>query len=354
MLCTITSKGWNMTTTDGKLLLIVCAPKRPPDAPMPQYETSVEVVNIQDFDEQERVERAHEVDAILAIDHLADMIPDLHQFPNIKAILSISVGFDNFRPEMVPEGCLFVNTHGHEQPIADWVIMAMLMFSRDVNGVDKAFRTQTLRPLFEMGGMKPDMRDATVGVIGLGRVGRSIVETCRKFDMRCLVAMRTPISESEAHAAGIAQVYPIADLDKMLAECDYVVPTIPANADSYGMFGEAQFQAMKNTAFFINIARPEILDEKSIYEALTDGTIAGAAIDVWWNEDDLGIGSGDPERQKWSKYPFWELENVIMSPHRSSFSTAMMKRKQSDLAQQVDRLNRGEPLINIVPELSKG
>lgn len=343
-----------MTTTDGKLLLLACAPKLPPGAPIPPFETPVEIISIDDFDEQGQIKRASEVDAILAIDHLAHLIPDLHQFPNLKAILSLSVGFANFSPDMVPEGCLFANSFGHERPIADWVIMTMLMLSRDVVRRDKAFRTQTLRRIFEMGGMKPDIRDATVGVIGLGRIGRSVVETCRKFDMKCLVAMRTPISESEAQSAGIEHVYPIAELDQMLSECDYVVPTVPANTETTGMFGEAQFQAMKDTAFIINIARAELLDEQATYEALTNGTIAGAAIDVWWNEDDLGLASGDPERQKWSEYPFWELENVIMSPHWSSFSTAMMAQKQLTLAQQVDRLNRGEPLINIVPELSKG
>lgn len=344
-----------MTIADGRLLLIGCVQKNPEmqDRFQAMFETSVELINIHYFDAAQQADRAEEVDAVLVIDNQIQLIPDLHQFQNLKLVLCFSVGYGNFSSDMIPDGCRFVNTFEHQQPIADWVIMAILMLSRDVMSVDASFRNQTLRGFAETGGMKLDMSDATVGVIGYGHIGREIVRKCRLFESRCLVTMRNPISDTDAASAGIDRVFPMSDLHEMLAECDFVVPAIPATSQVTGMFSTKEFRVMKDSAYIVNIARAELLDERATYNALKARTIAGAALDVWWDEDPLGLASDDPDRRKWSSYPFWELDNVIMSPHWSSLSTAMLRSKFTALALQVDRLNRGEPLINVIPELSK-
>lgn len=344
-----------MTTTDGRLLLIACVQGDPGMANRFQamFETPVELINIHDFDAKQQADRGTEVDAVLVLDNQIQLIPDLHKFRNLRLVLDFSVGYENFSTEMIPDGCLFVNTFEHQQPIADWVIMVLLMLSRDAMSVEGAFRNQTLRAFAETGGMKLDMSDATIGVIGYGHIGREIVRKCRLFESKCLVTMRNPISNTDASSAGIDRVYPMAGLHEMLAESDFVIPAIPATPQVTGMFGAEEFRIMKDSAFIINIARAELLDERATYNALKERTIAGAALDVWWNEQPVNLSSDDPEHRKWSSYPFWELDNVIMSPHWSSLTTAMLRRKFTAMALQVDRLNRGEPLINVIPELSK-
>ncbi len=197
------------------------------------------------------------------------------------------------------------------------------------------------------------MSDSTIGVVGLGHIGRQIVKIARTHSVRCLVTMRTPISDQDAAERGIDRVYPVDGLHEMLSECDFVVPAIPASDETIGMFAKAEYESTKDSAFIINIARGEVLDEDSTYMALKNKVIAGAALDVWWAEDGLGLATDDPERRKWSEKPFWELDNVFMSPHRSGVTISMLSGKMKFIGSQIDRISQGEPLLNIVSTLSK-
>ena len=139
----------------------------------------------------------------------------------------------------------------------------------------------------------------------------------------------------------------------MLAVCDYVVPTVPLTESTVGLIGAEQYAAMKDGSFIINVSRGEVLDEEATYRALVDGKLGGAALDVWWLDDLPGLLTDDPERRRWANYPFWELENVLMSPHWSSFTSLTLSRKTRFHASQLMRLAEGKPLENVIPELSK-
>lgn len=344
-----------MTAKDDRLVALSLIPTRPPV----DYErnfmltTDVEWLQFAGMDQDELAARANDVDVVVGSGAGDWPQPDFHQFPNLRAVLLLSVGVEAVQPDMIPEGCIVTNTFEHEQSIADWVFMTMMLLSRNAFGVDKAFRDGTLRPLQETGGFPLDMSDSTLGVIGLGHVGSRTVQIARAHDIRCVVTMRTPISDEEARERGIDQVYPMDGLHEMLAECDFVVPAIPLIDSTRGLIGKAEFEEMKESAFIINVSRGPVLDERATYEALNDGTIAGAGIDVWWDEDPEGLQTDDPERRKWSEYPFWELDNVLMSPHRSGFTTSMLSGKIKFTGRQLDRMNRGEPLENVILNLSK-
>jgi phosphoglycerate dehydrogenase-like enzyme len=100
---------------------------------------------------------------------------------------------------------------------------------------------------------------------------------------------------------------------------------------------------MKRTAFLVNIARGAIVDEDALYAALRDGTIGGAAIDVWWQYPD----PAEPERRG-SRHPFHELPNVIMTPHCSGWTAGMVRRRWDEIAENLRRFVKREPLINVV------
>jgi len=100
---------------------------------------------------------------------------------------------------------------------------------------------------------------------------------------------------------------------------------------------------MKRSAFLVNIARGAIVDEDALYAALRDGTIGGAAIDVWWQYPN----AAEPERRG-SRHPFHELPNVIMTPHCSGWTAGMVRRRWDEVADNINRFVRGEPLINVV------
>ena len=100
---------------------------------------------------------------------------------------------------------------------------------------------------------------------------------------------------------------------------------------------------MKRSAFLVNIARGAIVDEDALYVALRDGTIGGAAIDVWWQYPN----AAEPERRP-SRHPFHELPNVIMTPHCSGWTGGMVARRWAEVADNINRFVRAEPLINVV------
>jgi phosphoglycerate dehydrogenase-like enzyme len=129
----------------------------------------------------------------------------------------------------------------------------------------------------------------------------------------------------------------------MLPECDYVVLCTALGPETEELIDARRLALMKPSAFLVNIARGAIVDEGAIYAALRDRTIGGAALDVWWRHPD----ATDPERRP-SRYPFHELPNVIMTPHCSGWTEGMVARRWAEVAGNINRFVRGEPLQNIV------
>jgi phosphoglycerate dehydrogenase-like enzyme len=234
-------------------------------------------------------------------------------------------------------------------------MMAVLMLNRDVMKMDREFRSGSIRTAEENGGPHPDLFGSTLAVVGLGRIGKRVVQLARAHDMQCIAATRTVPDADTRMALGLESVRPLTELNDVLAEADHVVITIPSAPETVGMISAEQLKAMKTTAFLINVARGNILDESATYEALKSGSIAGAALDVWWQNDisDEDADLSEPGITRWSKEPFWELENVIMSPHWSSFTTGMIGRKFAEMSRQIERQYNGEPLKNSIPELSR-
>ena len=113
--------------------------------------------------------------------------------------------------------------------------------------------------------------------------------------------------------------------------------------ETTGLVDARRLGLMKPSAFLINIARGQVIDEDALYAALRDRRIGGAAIDVWWQYPD----AAEPNRRG-SRHPFHELPNVIVTPHNSGWTAGMVRRRWDEIADNLDRFVRGEPLINIV------
>ena len=129
----------------------------------------------------------------------------------------------------------------------------------------------------------------------------------------------------------------------MLPQCDVVVIAAGLGPETSRLIDARRLGLMKPSAFLINIGRAGILDEAALYAALNDNQIGGAALDVWWQYPDVA----EPERRP-SRYPLHELPNVIMTPHCSGWTEGMVARRWAEVADNIARFVRGEPLINIV------
>jgi phosphoglycerate dehydrogenase-like enzyme len=130
--------------------------------------------------------------------------------------------------------------------------------------------------------------------------------------------------------------------DDVLRQADHVVIAMPATAETKGTIGSREFAMMKPTAFLINVARAEIVDEAALYDARSQRTIAGAALDVWYRYP-REAGPTAPATR-----PFHELPKVLMTPHVSGWTDGMLDDRAKAIAENIRRVGAGETLLNLV------
>lgn len=192
-----------------------------------------------------------------------------------------------------------------------------------------------------------ELRGATIGIVGYGSIGREVGRLAKSFGMRVLAVKRRTHKLDEHSAYEIPAlgdpegtlpdaIYGPEQLREMLAECDYVVVSVPLTPETRGMISEAELAAMKPTAYLVNIARGEVCDEAALIRALTNGQIGGAGLDVFVQE---------PLPQD---SPLWTLPNVILTPHIAGLSPNYEQRAVDIFCQNLQRYIAGQPLLNLV------
>jgi phosphoglycerate dehydrogenase-like enzyme len=261
--------------------------------------------------------------------------------PRLRLLQSVAAGLDLLDVTSLPQGVTVCNVFGHEPAIAEYVVMTMLVLTHRLFEAVTAFRAGSWVASPTIGGGPPhgEVLARTIGIIGYGRIGREVAERAAGLKCRVLAANRSPITKP----ASAETVYPLAELDRMLPQCDTVLIACGLGPETRGLIDERRLALFKPGALLINVARAAIVDEDALYDALEDGRLGGAALDVWWQYPN----TAEPERRP-SRRPFHELPNVLMTPHNSSSSDATAERRWSVVAANLDRFARGEPLENIV------
>ena len=285
----------------------------------------------------ERPEAAADAD-ILVTNHWRAEYPPA---PQVRLVQSVATGIELIDLAALPRGVAICNAFGHETAIAEYVLMTMLVWSHRFREIEGDFRSRSSwRPSWvQSGPPHGEVLGHTVGIVGLGRVGSEVARRAAAFGCRVLAANRS----ERAPEIGVERVYPLTELDSMLPACDFVVLSTALGPETEGLIDARRLALMKRSAFLINIARGQIVDEDAIYAALCDHRIGGAALDVWWQYPN----AAEPERRP-SRHPFHELPNVIMTPHCSGWTEGMVARRWSEVADNINRFVRGEPLINVV------
>jgi phosphoglycerate dehydrogenase-like enzyme len=258
---------------------------------------------------------------------------------SLRLIQTPGAGLDGIDLDAVPGGTAICNVYGHERGIAEYIFTTMSMLNRDFVGMNQRLRTGDWRDY--RGGPLPELQGKTLGIIGLGRIGAEVARWGRFLDMRVLAATRT-LNPERARELGLERVVKIDGLGSVLSEADFVVISVPLDAETNGLIGSAELAMMKPSAFLINVARGEVVDEAALYEALASGRIAGAAIDVWYCYPD----SDQPCLP--AHLPFHELPNVVMTPHIAGATDATFTYRWNLINENLRRLRDGEPLLNLV------
>ena len=249
-------------------------------------------------------------------------------------------GYDAIDLEAVPHSAVVCNCYGHEQAIAEYTMAALLMRQVPLAAADERLRGGDWAYRFRHSeAIHDELADKTIGLLGFGHIGRAIAARAKAFEMRVHVANRSPVPAS----ALVDRSFGLHALAAFWPSADFFVVTLPLAAETLGIVGAAAFTAMRPTAVLVNVGRGLTVDERALFDALKNGRIAGAVIDTWYNYP----SSASPKVYP-SALPFHELSNVVMTPHMSGWTPGTIRRRQRTIADNVDRLMRGDVCINIV------
>ena len=235
------------------------------------------------------------------------------------------------------------NTFHHERSIAEYVLAAATMLRRDVLAQDRALRRDVWATSVYDATIPQlnTLRDSRVGFVGFGHIGQCTWELFRALGSSG--AAVTGSGRLDAKAYGLDWAADVSKLDRLLDESDVVVVSAPLTPATTGMIGAAQLRALGPDGVLVNVGRGPLVAERALYDALLNGDIRAAAIDVWYR---YPAGPGD--RSAPSDLPFAELANVLMTPHSSGVTTDTFRGRVDDIAANIGRLARGEPLRNVV------
>jgi phosphoglycerate dehydrogenase-like enzyme len=219
---------------------------------------------------------------------------------NLKWIASLATGVDHFLrcPSLKPQ-TLITSARGiHGPSMRESAAWLMLAVSRDAARLVHAKDAHR----WERGERWPLLAGKTAAIVGIGVSGIAIGELLKAFGMRVIGLSRTP-----RQIAGFDEIVPTSRLAEVAAQADWLINVLPASEDNRGIFSRAVLNAMKPSAYFINVGRGETVDEAALIECLRDKRIAGAGLDVFQNS---------PLRPD---SPFWDLPNVVVSPQQGGY-----------------------------------
>jgi phosphoglycerate dehydrogenase-like enzyme len=238
-------------------------------------------------------ERLSSVEVVLSSRFPAEKVD---RAPELQWIQALSAGVDHFpREDLSAAGVALTNASGvHAEPIGEQVLAYLLAFERNV----QKGMAQKERGVWESYGGR-ELRDETVGILGLGAIGGRVAELASPFGTRVVGTKRDPDTAPDA----VDEAYAPDGLYDVLAQSDYVVIALPLTDETRGLVGEEEIRTTPSSAVLVNVARGEIVDEAALTDALQRGHLRGAALDVF-EEEPL---PGDS--------PLWDLSNVILTPH---------------------------------------
>ena len=261
--------------------------------------------------------------------------------PKLKLLQKTGAGVDDMPFEALKEETYMANTSGSNPvPLAEGAVALVMALAKRI-----VPRHQTF-----MGGREGTrgvlVTGKTAGVLGMGAIGSEVAKRLKALGMN-VMGLRRERNEDLRKELGIDWLGSVDELDHLMKESDFLVVTVPLTPDTEGMLGEHEFSLMKEGSFVVNVARAAIIQEKPLYDALKSGKLAGAGIDVWWQPhfwDPLWNVEDKPA----SKYPYWELDNVICIAHQIGSSDSQSDASLKIMVENIKRVHEGKVPDNLV------
>ena len=262
--------------------------------------------------------------------------------PKLRALIVPFTGVAEDVRELMAEfpNVAVHNSHHPAAATAELAVALLMAAARRLPLVDRAFRTAD----WTTGG-RPEtgvlLEGKTALILGYGQIGQRVARVCQALGMAVVATRRNVRARLEA----AVEIHPSADLPQLLPRAHALIVTLPLTPETRGLIGAAELSLLPEGAILVNVGRGPIVDEAALYAALRDGALGAAGIDVWYT---YPPDEGARTRTRPSAYPFHELDNIVMSPHRGGLIVESEKRGLAQLAQMLNAAAHGEPLPNRV------
>lgn len=283
--------------------------------------------------------------------YTASRFPTPEQAPRLRWIQMHTAGMDRaLEKAIVQRANVTVTSMSgiHARQIANYCLMMLLAFNYKLPDMFREQAQSLWRERPHEHYLPKPLHEQTLGIVGYGTIGREIARVCAPLGLHILASKRdakrpaesaqeyTPAGTGDPEGEIPERIYPAEALASMAKECDYLIVTVPATPQTRHLINAHILSHMKPSAFLINIARGELVDEPALIHALQQGTLGGAALDVF-EQEPLPSSS-----------PLWQLPNVIISPHISGNSTQYHALCAEVFVTNLQRYLEERPLLNVL------
>ena len=269
------------------------------------------------------------------VSQLMDPIRDaVLSTPGLRCVSNVAVGFDNIDiPAATAHKVMVTNTPGVlDDATADFAFTLLMAAARRIPEADQFTRVGHFHGWAIDMMLGQDVFGATLGIVGIGRIGRGVAHRAKGFNMRVLYYDPQPLPREAEEQLGATRV----DLNRLIAESDFISIHVPLTQETHHLFSTPQFNAMKRTAILVNTSRGPVVDEDALAWALGEGIIKGAGLDVYEEEPNVHPG-------------LLKLENVVLVPHLASATTETRTAMYDLAARNVVNVLSGKPPVTPIP-----
>jgi len=262
------------------------------------------------------------------------IVQRLPEMKDLQWLMTFSSGVDHWAKfGKIPKQVSLTHLPGGSGiPVAEFAVGQMLNLAKKYNVLWDNQKDKKFNRVFGS-----ELYGKTLGVVGLGGIGRELAKRAKNFEMRIIgvdiFSMEIPF---------VDEVYLFSQVDDVIKQSDFLILSCPETKETLGLMNEDRFKLMKNTAYFINCARGSLVIKDALMKALNEGWIAGAAQDTWYIKDPLPSYL-PPEDE------VWDTKNLIISPHISSFTDMYEQRFGEVFVENIARFSEGQPLIHVAP-----
>ncbi|MCB9423080.1 MAG: hydroxyacid dehydrogenase [Ardenticatenaceae bacterium] len=273
----------------------------------------------------------------------------LEASPNLRALIVPWAGIPEPTRELMADfpHIAVHNLHHNAAPVAETVLTLLLAAAKFTVPFDQSLRNHDWSIRYKRPSPSVLLAGKTALILGYGAIGQRVAHLCRALEMDVLAVRRHASQTSDEFAQ---EIHPLEALPDLLPRAHALIISLPHTPETDGLIGRDELMGLKRPSLLVNVGRGPIVQQQALYEALRDGILHAAGLDVWYNYPaDKPSRSHTPP----ADFPFHELDNVVISPHRGGLTSETEQLRMAHTAVLLNAAARSEPMPNRV-DLQRG